>query len=379
MLELAGGRVDNVEGGKVEGGEVCALVGLKTVVTGDTIMLASDASTNKKQKKGDKSGGDDMVYLAGVASPKPVITVRLESETSQQEARLSDALKLMGTEDPSLIVEETESATLLSGLGELHIEVTLDRLDREYGLQVMVGPPSVAYRETVKTEIETPGGLIQYDRSIGEMRLQAAVHLVIKPNHRCAADQSDNSCMVLSDPTVTVGMRAREFLGLNPDLPEEELLGKSDLARALIQGCQGALKRGILKSSEMANVTCHVQDVDAEGGLSALSALPGALQAAAANAVSVCLNGNASNCSVLEPSVSIEVIVPNDMVGTVLSDMNSRRGTIGDVVVGETNHSKSLVRGHVPLAEILGYANSLRSLTAGEGVFTSEYRGHSFC
>ncbi len=379
MLELAGGRVDNVEGGEVESGEVCALVGLKTVVTGDTLILASDASSNQKQKKSNKNSLEGMVYLAGVSSPKPVMTVRLESETSQEEARLSEALKLMATEDPSLLVEENESATLLSGLGELHIEVTLDRLRREYGLQVMVGPPSVAYRETVKTEIETPGGLIEYDRTIGATRLQGAVHLAIKPNHRCAADHSDNSCLVLSDPVITVGTRAREFLGLNQDAPEEELLGKSDLARALIQGCQGALKRGILNSSEMANVTCHIEDVDAEGGLSALNDLPGALQAAAANAVSVCLKEHAVSCSMLEPSVSIEVIVPNDMVGAVLSDLNNRRGTVGDVVVGETKQSKSIVRGDVPLVEILGYANSLRSLTGGEGVFTSEYRGHSFC
>jgi len=379
MLELAGGRFDNVESGEVYSGEVCALVGLKTVVTGDTLILASDTSLGQKQKKLDKSGGDDMVYLAGVASPKPVITVRLESETSQQEARLSEALKLMATEDPSLLVEETESATLLSGLGELHIEVTLDRLYREYGLKVMVGPPSVAYRETVKGEIETPGGLIEYDRTIGATRLQAAVHLVIKPNHRCATDHVDSSCMMLSDPVVTVGWKARKFLGLDPDLSEEELLGKSNLARALIQGCQGALRRGILKSSEMANVTCQIQDVDADGGLSALNVLPGALQAAAANAVSVCLKENATSCYMLEPSVSVEIIVPNDMVGTVISDLNNRRGTVGDVVVGDTTHSKSLVRGDVPLVEILGYANSLRSLTGGEGAFTSEYRGHSFC
>ncbi len=379
MLELAGGRVDNVEGGEVESGEVCALVGLKTVVTGDTLILASDVSSSQKQKKANKNTFENMVYLAGVASPKPVMTVRLESETSQQEARLSEALKLMATEDPSLLVEETESATLLSGLGELHIEVTLDRLRREYGLEVMAGPPSVAYRETVKTEVETPGGLVEYDRTIGATRLQGAVHLVMKPNHRGAADRSDNSCLVLSDPVITVGLKAREFLGLNPDLSEEELLVKSNLARALIQGCQGALKRGILKSSEMANVTCHIEDVDAEGGLSALNDLPGALQAAAANAVSVCLKENAISCSMLEPSVSIEVIVPNDMVGTVLSDLNNRRGTVGDVVVGETKQSKSIVRGDVPLVEILGYANSLRSLTGGEGVFTSEYRGHSFC
>mmetsp|Transcript_27748 Transcript_27748/g.58337 ORF Transcript_27748/g.58337 Transcript_27748/m.58337 type:complete len:685 (-) Transcript_27748:2119-4173(-) len=379
MLELAGGRFDNVEGGEVDSGEVCALVGLKTVVTGDTLMLASDVLSTQKQKKKDKNSGNSMLYLAGVASPKPVITVRLESETSQEQTRLSEALTLMATEDPSLLVEETESATLLSGLGELHIEVTLDRLHRELGLQVMVGPPYVAYRETVKTEIETHGGLIEYDRTIGSTRLQAAVHLVIKPNHRGEVDHGDTSCMMLTDPIVTVGFKAREFLGLNQDLQEEDLLAKNNLARALIQGCQGALKRGVLKSTEMTNVLCHVEDVDAEGGLSALTALPGALQAASANAVAVCLKQNENDCSILEPTVSVEIIVPSDMVGTVLSDLNNRRGIVGDVVVGDEIYSKSLVRGNVPLVEILGYANSLRSITGGEGAFTSEYRGHSFC
>jgi elongation factor G len=380
MLELAGGRFDNVEGGEVESGEVCALVGLKTVVTGDTLMLASESSSSQKQKKGHKrSGGPDLVYLAGVASPKPVITVRLESETTQEQTRLSEALELMVTEDPSLIVEESESATLLSGLGELHIEVTLDRLYREHGLQVMVGPPSVAYRETVKKEIETPGGLLEYDRTIGGTRLQAAVHLVLKPNHHSDGEDGDNSCILLSEPVVKVESKARNFLGLNPDLPEEELMLKSNLARALIQGCQGALKRGFLKSAEMTNVVCHIIDVDAEGGVSALNALPGALQAASANAVAVCLKQNEYHCSVLEPTVSMEILVPNDMVGAVLSDLNNRRGIIEDVVVGDGIHSKSLVRGDVPLVEILGYATSLRSLTGGEGVFTSEYRGHSFC
>eukprot|EP00536_Pseudo-nitzschia_multiseries_P001770 jgi/Psemu1/181713/e_gw1.22.239.1 len=345
MLELAGGRVDNVEGGEIGSGEVCALVGLKTVVTGDTLILASDISSGQKQKKGDKNNAHKMVCLAGVASPKPVITVRLESETSQEQARLSEALTLMSTEDPSLLVEETESATLLSGLGELHIEVTLDRLQREFGLQVMV----------------------------------AAVHLVIKPNHRSEAEHGDNSCMMLTDPVVTVGSKAREYLGLNPDLSEEELLARSNIARALIQGCQGALKRGVVKGVEMTNVVCHVEDVDAEGGLAALTALPGALQAASANAVAVCLKQNENDCSVLEPTVSVEIIVPSDMVGTVLSDLSNRRGIVGDVVVGDETYSKSLVRGNVPLVEILGYANSLRSITGGEGAFTSEYRGHSYC
>lgn len=393
MLELAGGRFDKVQDGVCKSGDVCALVGLKTVVTGDTILLSPGVGSNGNNNNNKKRKDDgSAVCLAGVASPKPVITVRLEAETSTEQARLSEALALMSIEDPSLVVEETESSTLLSGLGELHIEVTLDRLRREQGLQVMVGPPAVAYRETIKERIETPGGLLEYDRTIGGTRLQGAVHLVLEPSGDCdkqttsssTLSSSSSSCVMLSDPVVTVGPKAREFLGFNPDLSEEDLLQKSDLARALIQGCLGALKRGPIKSVGMANVVCHVVDVDAEGGLQALKALPGALQAASAHAVTTMLRDhhqqqNDHACTVLEPTMSVEVTLPNDMVGTILSDLNSRRGTVGDVMTGEDSHSKALIRGDVPLVEILGYANSLRSLTGGEGSFTAEYKGHSPC
>jgi elongation factor G len=239
----------------------------------------------------------------------------------------------------------------------------------------MVGPPSVTYRETVKESIETPGGLFVYDQTIGATRLQGAVHLIIKP----IPWDKKSSCVLLSDPIVTVGPNARDFLGLNQDLSEDELLHKSDLARALIRGCQGALKRGPLKSAPMANVICHVEDVDAEGGLAALRALPGALQATAANAVATTLKELQDRCTVLEPTMSVEVTLPNDMVGTVLSDLNGRRGSVGDVIHGDNPHSKSLIRGDVPLVEILGYATSLRSLTGGEGAFSAEYKGHSPC
>lgn len=377
MLELAGGHVDNVECGEVASGEVCALVGLKSVVTGDTLLLASDfSSSSYKYKKGNKKD-QRLVYLAGVASPKPVITVRLETETSQEQSRLTEALRLMTTEDPSLVLEETESTTLLSGLGELHIEVTLDRLYREHGIHVIVGPPSVAYRETVKIQIETPGGLVEYDRNVGGTRLQAAVHIRIEPDDRMNVQENKSSCILLSDPVVKVEKNVRDFLGLNPDLPEEALLVKNQLARALIQGCQGALKRG--QRHEITNVVCHVVDVSAEGGLPGLNAIPGALQAAAANAVAICLKENEIHCTVLEPTVSVEIIVPEEMIGSILSDLNSRRGLIEDVEVSDGIHNKSIVRCDVPLSEIIGYATSMRSLTGGEGVFTSEYKGYSFC
>jgi elongation factor G len=381
MLELAGGRFDNLVNGVCKSGDVCALVGLRTVVTGDTIIL------QPKTKK--KDATVEPVCLAGVASPKPVLTVRLEAETTEQQKRLSEALSLLVIEDPSLVVEESESATLISGLGELHIEVTLDRLSREYGLQVITGKPAVAYRESLVERVETPGGLLNYDRTIGNTRLQAAIHLVLEPKAAC--ESSDSPCILLSDPTVSLGPQARAFLGIFEEgeeedesdmLATEEAVQMSELARTLVLGCKGALRRGAIGSYALANIHCHVVNIDSEGGLSGVQAMPGALRAAAAHAISQVLHENKERaCVLMEPSMSVEVIVPSDMVGIVLSDLTGRRGTVGDVIIGEGDQvqAKALVRGEVPLVEILGYANSLRSLTGGEGAFTAEYKGHSPC
>lgn len=386
MLELAGGRFDNVEDGVCRSGDVCALVGLKSVVTGDTIMIMPDkralAASSKKKNKNKKVVEDDLLCLTGVASPKPVLKVRLETESTEHQKELLKALQLLTIEDPSLVVEETESATLLSGLGELHIEVTLDRLLREFGMSVLVGKPSVSYRETITDPLKSQG-LVNYDRTIAGTRLQAAVGLSLSPTQGQICDSVDSACMILAEPVVSVSKDVREFLNLDPEASDDELMINSEVFKALVQGCQGALKRGPLGPYRMANVHCHVNAVDAEDGLAGLLSLPGALRAAAAHAVSSTLDENTDFCTVLEPTMSLEVTLPNDMVGSVLSDLTGgRRGTIGEVMVGESiggTMSKALVRGDVPLAEILGYAKSLRSLTGGEGSFSAEYKGHSPC
>merc|ERR1712176_32452 len=119
---------------------------------GDTLVVntqssSAKGSSKKRKKKTDSSSTPPC--LAGVASPKPVLKVRLEAETTKEQAQLSEALRLLTIEDPSLHVEETDHSTLLSGLGELHIEVTLDRIAREHNLTVVQGAPSVAYRESI--------------------------------------------------------------------------------------------------------------------------------------------------------------------------------------------------------------------------------------
>lgn len=374
MLELAGGRFDRLESGVCRSGEVCALVGLKSVVTGDTILIGPEKGNKKQQRK-----TNPLVCLAGVAAPKPVLKVRLETDSTEQQTALLDALSLLTVEDPSLVVEEIESSTLLGGLGELHIEVTLDRLKREFGINVRAGSPSVSYRETIIDDVETVG-LCNFDKTIGGTRMQAAVHLLLEPTW--GDDSEDESaCMLLSEPIVNVSDQAKSYLGIDPDASDEDLMLRSELFKSVVQGCQGAMRRGPLSSYSMVNLKCTVLNIEAEEGLSSLHAMPGSLRAAAANAVATVLSENRSLCTVLEPTMSIEVSLPNDYVGTVLSDLSSRRGNVADILVGESANnrvsSKALVRGEVPLAGILGYSNSLRSLTGGEGAFTAEYKGHS--
>ena len=409
MLELNGGRFGNLESGVCKSGEVCALVGLKNVVTGDTLMLKSDvkSSTTKSKKKKIKGSSDlsniptDLpehqlrfescrnignMCLAGVTSPEPVLTMTIETASSQDQTRLSNALKLITVEDPSIKVEETETSTLISGLGELHIDVTIDRLKREFDLEVSTGSPAVAYRETLLNKIETDG-LYAYDQLIGDTRLQAAIHLLVQPlksSNSDFEDNTNNNISLLSEPVITLGPKARKFLQLDEFSPEDELYFSNHLAKSLLSGCRGSLHRGTIGPYEMSNVHCHIVDVDSDGGLTYLNSMPGALRAAAANTITTLLRSpiGKENCKVLEPIMNVEITAPQTMVGGILSDLTIRRGLVGDVIMhdsaGKAEQSKALIQGDVPLAEILGYANSLRSLTGGEGVFTAEYKGHSY-
>eukprot|EP00548_Thalassiothrix_antarctica_P011552 CAMPEP_0194156146 /NCGR_PEP_ID=MMETSP0152-20130528/67263_1 /TAXON_ID=1049557 /ORGANISM="Thalassiothrix antarctica, Strain L6-D1" /LENGTH=856 /DNA_ID=CAMNT_0038863621 /DNA_START=88 /DNA_END=2658 /DNA_ORIENTATION=+ len=374
MLELtAGGRLNNAADNFYQSGEVCALVGLRTVLTGDTIQL----STSSRYKREEE---EELVFLAGVTAPKPVLKVRLEAESAAEQRRLSDVLEIMVTEDPSLVVEESQSTTHISGLGELHIEVTLDRLKTDFGFSnIWTGPPVVAYRESLTKSIMT---IYELDKTLGNTsrkHMQAVIQLELEPTH------CDRSCAMLSEPIITLGPVVRDFLGFDSKLSEEELVAENELARALILGCEGALKRGPLGSYAMANLSCHISNVEAD--LSSLKEMPGILRATAAQAIQEVLKQKKDDKDetivLKEPTMSIEIIIHNDYVGSVLNDLvTNRRGTVGNVILDENsnnNNSKALIQGEVPLVEILGYANGLRSMTGGEGAFTAEYKGHATC
>jgi elongation factor G len=408
MLELSGGQFGNMPDGSCRSGDVCALVGLKGVVTGDTLLsVTGDGGSggaagggDGKKKSAKKTKNNDVawkqymdgVHLAGLTSPKPVLTLRVEAYSTSEQSRLSAALALLAVEDPSLVVEETPTTTLISGLGELHMEIVLDRLRREFGLEVRTGKPAVAYRETVLLkdgEVVETDGLVEYDRTVGGVRLQGAVQLLLRQSAgSCTSDGSTRSgnhtCRSPEDPVVTLSPETRSFFNLDPFALSDDLEHKYPPAmRALLSGVRGSMKRGRLGPYPLANLECRVVLVDSELSSSA-DTLPGAMRAAAANAVATMLETLAKEgrMTILEPKMNVEIWVPTGRVGDVLSDLTGRRGMVDDVAmadegIGGGDHVKSMVRAEIPLVEILGYANSLRSLTGGEGAFSAEYKGHA--
>ena len=395
MLELSGGTFGNLPDGFCSSGDVCALVGLKGVVTGDTLLSTSVAgdggASDVKKKNAKTSKTNDVhwkqymegVHLSGLASPKPVLTIRVEANSVSEQTRLSTALAMLAVEDPSLVVEETPTTTLISGLGELHMEIVLDRLRREFGLVVRTGKPAVSYRETLSLkdgDVAETDGLVEYDRTVGAIRLQGAVHLRLM---QCVDQSLGGSCFPPIDPVVSLSSDIRTFFNLDPKPTSNESEHKYPPAlQAILSGVRGSLKRGRLGPYPLANIECHV--VQAPSELSSPDTLPGAMRAAAANAATTLLETltKEGQMVILEPKVNVEIWVPAVRVGDVLSDLTGRRGTVDDVAMAEeagggSGHVKSMVRAEVPLVEILGYANSLRSLTGGEGAFSAEYKGHS--
>jgi len=359
LLELSGGSFEPMQNATCSSGQVCAIVGLKSVITGDTIRK----ETKKKTKQ---------VFLSGVAAPSPVLTVRLETETPQDQTRLSSALNLMCIEDPSLVVEESEASTLLSGLGELHIEIALDRLRREFGVYVHTGKPEVAFRETVCRVLKTDG-VHDLGHTYGDQRMHVGVGVILSPRFSC---DSENLCPI-KDPLVSVSDEIKHALGLNPSLDDDDHMRKSPLYRALVSGSLGALKRGHVASFPLVNVFCEIVELECDNEPHSLKAQPGAARACVSQAISALLRDNIDSCVIMEPAMAVEVSLPDHFCGTALSDLSSRRGTVGHVHSNvPEGSSKSRINSTVPLVEMLGYASALRSLTSGEGSFTAEYVGH---
>ena len=306
---------------EVFAGQIAACVGVECV-TGDTIC-----------------DEDNPVVLERLTVPPAVITLAIEPRTKVDQEKMGMGLGRLAAEDPSLRLrtdEETNQITI-AGMGELHLEIIVDRLKREYGVETNVGKPQVAYRETVTKRVEQDN---TYKKQTGGKGQYAKVTIVVEPN------ESGKGFEFIND---TVG----------GTVPKEFVPGVE-------KGIEGALLRGIRAGYPVVDVKVSLTDgdyheVDSDARTFEICASQ-AFKEAARNAAPI----------ILEPVMKVEVVTPDTYMGDVIGDLNGRRGQVQGMI---ERAGMQVVNAIVPLAEMFGYANSIRSRTKGQASYTMEF-GH---
>ncbi len=326
VLQIHANKTQEID--EVGPGDIAAAVGLKFTATGDTLVLASDK---------------ERVQLRGMQIPEPVIFRAIEPKTAGDQKDLDEALEKFMREDPSFKVREDAETgqTLVCGQGELHLEVLIDRLLRERRLDVSVGKPQVAYRETIGAAIERT---LEYDREIGGKRQYAKVTLRLEP-----AERGQGNAFVDARP-------------ISPD-------GKPTLDRvfltAIRESVSDAQTRGALLGYPVEDVHTTLVDALAHENDSSEASFRAATSMGYMEAM------EAGRPTLLEPVMAVEVVVPQDFTGNVVSDLNGRRGRVMGMEPAPGGASDvQIVRAEVPLAEMVGYATALRSATQGRASYT---------
>ena len=305
---------------EIYAGEIGAVVGLKDTTTGDT--LASDK---------------DKVVLERMDFPEPVISVAVEPKTKADQEKMGIALGKLAAEDPSFRVhtDEESGQTIISGMGELHLEIIVDRMKREFKVEAEVGAPQVAYRESIKNEVTQE---YKYAKQSGGRGQFGHVYLRIKPGEAGSGYIFHNE--------IKGGVIPKEFIP------------------AIQKGCEEAMQNGILAGYPIEDVEVAVYDgsyheVDSSEMAFKLAASMGFKEGA-----------RKANPAILEPLMKVEVEVPEEYMGDVIGDLNRRRGQVNNM--GDRGGNK-IVDAFVPLSEMFGYSTDLRSSTQGRATYAMEF------
>jgi elongation factor G len=310
---------------ELSAGDIGATLGLKETFTGDTLCATSGP-----------------IILEAISFPEPVISVAIEPRTADDQNRLAEGLQRLAEEDPTFVVrvDENTGQTLISGMGELHLEILTDRLLREFGVSGRVSRPRVSYRETVTQRAEGEG---MFDRQTGGREHFGHVWLAVEPLPM-------GEGLLFED-----GTRGRV-------LPPEFL-------EAIERGCRETAESGVLAGYRLVNV--KVRLLGAEMDKETSSEL--AFKAAGATAFDQAVEK--AEPVFLEPVMDLEAVVPEAYTGEVMGDLNARGAEIREMIsrAGEVQ----AIRAFVPLAKMFGYATDLRSLTQGRGTFTMEFHHYS--
>ncbi|MFQ5583263.1 MAG: elongation factor G, partial [Calditrichia bacterium] len=308
----------------VGAGDIAAAVGLKFTKTGDTLCEPGKP-----------------VILESMKFPEPVIAVAIEPKSKADADKLSEALIKLSDEDPTfnVTIDEETGQTIISGMGELHLEIIVDRLLREFRVDARVGKPQVAYKETITAEVEVEGKFIRQSGGRGQYG-----HTIIKmmPGEKGEGFEFENK--------VVGGTIPREYIP------------------SVRQGIEDALKNGVLAGYPVVDVKVELLDGSYHEVDSSEMAFKIAGSMAAKNALSK------AGPILLEPVMDVEVVVPEEYLGDVVGDLNSRRGKISGIL---PRKDAQVVECQVPLAEMFGYATALRSVTQGRAIYTMQFDHYS--
>ena len=313
---------DQIEVEELKAGDIGALVGLKDCTTGDTLCAEMKPC-----------------YLERITAPQPVMFLAIEPKSSADKDKLVESMKALAAEDPTCQVREDEETgqTILSGMGELHLEILVDRLKREFKCAANVGKPMVSYVETVTATGTTK---FTFDRELGGKRHAVTLSLAVKPLER-----GEGIAISLS----------RDFKNTVPD---------KHLQDCVEQGLKDGILTGVLARYPMTDISveclsAEVEDFEISDEVAFRSAAVMGFREAA----------EAASPEFLEPIMKLEITTPPESVGEVLGDLNSRRGVVLNM---EQRADMQVVHARVPLAKLFGYATSIRSLTKGRASYSME-------
>jgi elongation factor G len=305
----------------IETGNIAAAVGLKNARTGDTLCDIKHP-----------------IVLERMEFPDPVISVAIEPRTQADQQKLGEALAKLALEDPSFSAhtDEETGQTIISGMGELHLEIIVDRLKREFKVEANVGKPQVAYRESITDTVKVEG---KYVKQSGGHGMYGHVWIELGPSEPGAGYVFENA--------ITGGVIPKEFI------PSVE------------KGIRDAMGRGVLAGYPVIDVKAKLYD----GSFHQVDSSGPAFEVAASMAFQD--GAKKAGIHLLEPVMDVEVVTPEDFMGDVIGDLNARRGN----VTGMSQRSNlKVVTAEVPLATMFGYATDVRSKTQGRATYTMQFK-----
>ena len=318
ILRMHANHLEEVD--EAYAGDIVAAIGFKNTRTGDTL-------TNE----------DDPIILERMEFPEPVIDVAIEPKTKADQEKLGEALQKLAEEDPTFRISSNEETgqTIISGMGELHLEIIVDRMKREFRVEANVGKPQVAYKETITKKVSAEGKFIRQSGGRGQF---GHVEIEIEPNEKGKGFEFEND--------IVGGVVPKEYIK-----PTEE-------------GIIEAMKNGVLAGYPVEDVKVRLYD----GSFHAVDSSEMAFKIAGSMAFKE--GARKAGPVLLEPIMAVEVVTPEEYLGDVMGDLNSRRGKIEGLT---PRKDAQVVKSMVPLSEMFGYATVVRSMTQGRALYTMQF------